>query len=28
VNFPYRNVDLFERTRRADLSEFVVEPRK
>jgi 4-hydroxyacetophenone monooxygenase len=26
VNFPYRNVDLFERTRRADLGEFVVEP--
>jgi 4-hydroxyacetophenone monooxygenase len=28
VNFPFRNVDLFERTRHADLSEFVVEKRK
>jgi 4-hydroxyacetophenone monooxygenase len=27
VNLPYRNVDLFERTRHADLSEFVTEPR-
>ena len=27
VNYPYRNVDLFERTRHADLSEFVTEPR-
>jgi 4-hydroxyacetophenone monooxygenase len=26
VNLPYRNVDLFERTRHADLAEFVVEP--
>ena len=28
VNFPYRNVDLFEMTERANLAEFVVEPRK
>ena len=28
VNLPYRNVDLFERTRHADLSEFVTEPRR
>ncbi len=27
VNFPYRNVDLFEMTQRADLEDFVLEPR-
>ena len=26
VNLPYRNVDLFDRTRRADLSDYLVEP--
>ncbi len=28
VNFPFRNVDLFDMTARADLAEFVVEPRR
>ena len=28
VNFPYRNVDLFERTERANLDEFILEPRR
>ena len=28
VNFPYRNVDLFEMTGSADLSDFHVEPRQ
>ena len=27
VNYPFRNVDLFEMTERADLDEFVTEPR-
>jgi 4-hydroxyacetophenone monooxygenase len=28
VNYPFRNVDLFDMTARADLAEFVTEPRK
>jgi len=28
VNFPFRNVDLFDMTERANLAEFVTEPRK
>ena len=28
VNMPYRNVDMFERTRHADLADFVTEPRR
>jgi 4-hydroxyacetophenone monooxygenase len=28
VNFPYRNVDLFEMTSRADLEDFILEPRR
>ena len=28
VNYPYRNVDLFAKTEQADLSEFILEPRR
>jgi 4-hydroxyacetophenone monooxygenase len=28
VNLPYRNVDMFANTRRADLDEYIVEPRR
>jgi 4-hydroxyacetophenone monooxygenase len=28
VNYPFRNVDLFNMTRRADLADFIVEPRR
>jgi hypothetical protein len=27
VNYPYRNVDLFQMTERADLGDYVAEPR-